>query len=124
MCRQVGIDQIAGPTEIGIIADSTADPWILATDLVSQAEHGPTSPAWLITTDRRSGYLESCQRNFAKVFIFGEGLNSTWLTKILKDARPLIRRACFVLNLPLIHLSTKQNTMELIVKTETFMKFS
>ena len=54
MCRQVGIDQIAGPTEIGIIADSTADPWILATDLVSQAEHGPTSPAWLITTDRRS----------------------------------------------------------------------
>ena len=68
MCRQVGIDQIAGPTEIGIIADSTADPWILATDLVSQAEHGPTSPAWLITTDRRSGYLESCQRNFAIIF--------------------------------------------------------
>ena len=50
---RVGIDQIAGPTEIGIIADDCADPWILATDLVSQAEHGPTSPAWLITTSRR-----------------------------------------------------------------------
>ena len=50
---RVGIDQIAGPTEIGIIADDTADPWIIATDLVSQAEHGPTSPAWLISTSRR-----------------------------------------------------------------------
>ena len=45
--------QIAGPTEIGIIADDSADPWIVATDLVSQAEHGPTSPAWLVTTSRR-----------------------------------------------------------------------
>ena len=51
---RVGIDQIAGPTEIGIIADDSADPLIVATDLVSQAEHGPTSPAWLITTSRRS----------------------------------------------------------------------
>ena len=50
---RVGIDQIAGPTEIGIIADDTADPLIVATDLVSQAEHGPTSPAWLITTSKR-----------------------------------------------------------------------
>ena len=50
---RVGIDQIAGPTEIGIIADDSADPWIVATDLVSQAEHGPTSPAWLISTSRR-----------------------------------------------------------------------
>lgn len=50
---RVGIDQIAGPTEIGIIADHTADPWIVANDLVSQAEHGPTSPAWLISTSRR-----------------------------------------------------------------------
>jgi len=47
---RVGIDQVAGPTEIGILADSTADPLIVATDLVSQAEHGPGSPAWLVTT--------------------------------------------------------------------------
>ena len=54
---RVGIDQIAGPTEIGIIADDSADPLIVATDLVSQAEHGPTSPAWLITTSRRSDVI-------------------------------------------------------------------
>jgi sulfopropanediol 3-dehydrogenase len=43
---QVGIDMFAGPTEIGIVADETADPVIVAEDLVSQAEHGPDSPAW------------------------------------------------------------------------------
>ena len=52
---QVGIDLFAGPTEIAIIADATADPEVVATDLVSQAEHGPDSPAWLIVTDRAMG---------------------------------------------------------------------
>ncbi len=49
---KVGIDLFAGPTEILIIADETADAEIVACDLVSQAEHGPDSPAWLITTSR------------------------------------------------------------------------
>jgi len=49
---RVGIDLFAGPTEIAVIADATADPNIVAADLVSQAEHGPDSPAWLIATDR------------------------------------------------------------------------
>ena len=49
---RVGIDLFAGPTEIAIIADETADPAIVASDLVGQAEHGPDSPAWLISTDR------------------------------------------------------------------------
>ncbi|MEM9279028.1 MAG: histidinol dehydrogenase [Pseudomonadota bacterium] len=49
---RVGIDMFAGPTEIGIIADETADPQIVAEDLVSQAEHGFDSPAWLFTTSR------------------------------------------------------------------------
>ena len=44
----VAIDMFAGPTEILIIADQNADPEIVAADLVGQAEHGPTSPAWLI----------------------------------------------------------------------------
>jgi sulfopropanediol 3-dehydrogenase len=48
----VGIDLIAGPTEIMIIADETADPIVLACDLLGQAEHGPTSPAILATTSR------------------------------------------------------------------------
>ncbi len=50
---RVGIDMFAGPTEIGIIADETADPQIVAEDLVSQAEHGLDSPAWLFTTSQQ-----------------------------------------------------------------------
>ncbi|MEM7333934.1 MAG: histidinol dehydrogenase [Chloroflexota bacterium] len=49
---QVGIDLFAGPTEIAIIADKTADPHIVAVDLVGQAEHGFDSPAWLVTTSK------------------------------------------------------------------------
>ena len=49
---RVGIDLFAGPSEILIIADETADPEIVAIDLVGQAEHGPNSPAWLISTSR------------------------------------------------------------------------
>lgn len=48
----VGIDVFAGPSEVAIIADESADPHIVASDLVGQAEHGHESPAWLITTSR------------------------------------------------------------------------
>ena len=50
---RVGIDMIAGPTDSLVLADKTADPLIVATDLVSQAEHGNNSPVWLITDDRK-----------------------------------------------------------------------
>ena len=50
---KVGIDLFAGPTEIAIIADETADPEIVAFDLVGQAEHGYNSPAWLFTTSKK-----------------------------------------------------------------------
>jgi sulfopropanediol 3-dehydrogenase len=49
---RVGIDLLAGPTEILVIADDTADAEMVATDLLGQAEHGPTSPAVLVTTSR------------------------------------------------------------------------
>ena len=49
---KVGIDLIAGPTEIAIIADKKADKEIVAADIVGQAEHGYNSPGWLITTDK------------------------------------------------------------------------
>jgi sulfopropanediol 3-dehydrogenase len=49
---QVGIDVFAGPSEIAVIADDSADPRMVATDLVGQAEHGHESPAWLFTTSR------------------------------------------------------------------------
>ncbi|BAT59432.1 sulfopropanediol 3-dehydrogenase [Variibacter gotjawalensis] len=50
---QVGIDLPAGPTEILVIADASADPALVATDLLGQAEHGPDSPAWLISTSEQ-----------------------------------------------------------------------
>jgi len=49
---RVGIDMIAGPTDSLVLADATADAHIVATDLVSQAEHGYNSPVWLVTDDR------------------------------------------------------------------------
>ena len=50
---RVGIDLFAGPTEILVVADETSDVEIIATDLLGQAEHGPTSPAILITTSQK-----------------------------------------------------------------------
>lgn len=52
---RVGIDLFAGPTEILIISDKSADAEMVAVDLVGQAEHGPDSPAWLVTTNRAHG---------------------------------------------------------------------
>ena len=52
---RVGIDVIAGPTESAVIADETADPALVAADLVGQAEHGADSPVWLFTTSRDIG---------------------------------------------------------------------
>ncbi|QJF50362.1 histidinol dehydrogenase [Roseobacter ponti] len=49
---RVGIDMIAGPTDSLVLADGTADPFMVATDLVSQAEHGYNSPVWLVTDNR------------------------------------------------------------------------
>ncbi|MGN6581248.1 MAG: histidinol dehydrogenase [Bordetella sp.] len=48
---RVGIDMVAGPTDSLLIADETADPQLVAWDLVGQAEHGYNSPVWLVTTD-------------------------------------------------------------------------
>ena len=49
---RVGIDVFAGPSEVAVIADDTADANIVASDLVGQAEHGHESPAWLFTTSQ------------------------------------------------------------------------
>jgi sulfopropanediol 3-dehydrogenase len=47
---RVGIDVFAGPSEVAVIADESADADMVASDLVGQAEHGHESPAWLFTT--------------------------------------------------------------------------
>jgi sulfopropanediol 3-dehydrogenase len=68
----VGIDLLAGPTEIAVIADKTADPELVAADLLGQAEHGPTSPAVLIATSRSLG--EAVQATIARLLV-------TWPTR-------------------------------------------
>jgi sulfopropanediol 3-dehydrogenase len=73
----VGIDLLAGPTEIAIIADGGADPTMVAADLLGQAEHGPTSPAVLITTSRELG-----QAVLSEV----DELLSTWPTREVAGA--------------------------------------
>jgi sulfopropanediol 3-dehydrogenase len=64
---QVGIDLLAGPTEVLVIADEGADPELVAADLLGQAEHGPTSPAVLITTSAvlGRGVLDAIPRTLA-----------------------------------------------------------
>lgn len=52
---EIGIDLFAGPTEILIVTDETADPFTVATDILSQAEHGPDSPAVILTTSEDVG---------------------------------------------------------------------
>jgi sulfopropanediol 3-dehydrogenase len=47
---RVGIDLLAGPSEVTVLADESADPELVAADLLAQAEHGPTSPAVLVST--------------------------------------------------------------------------
>jgi sulfopropanediol 3-dehydrogenase len=50
---RVGIDMFAGPTDSMVVADATADALTVAADLVGQAEHGATSPVWLVTDSRK-----------------------------------------------------------------------
>ncbi|SDD12470.1 histidinol dehydrogenase [Auraticoccus monumenti] len=52
---RVGIDVLAGPSEVAVIADGHASPVMVAADLLAQAEHGPTSPACLVTTSLELG---------------------------------------------------------------------
>jgi sulfopropanediol 3-dehydrogenase len=65
----VGIDLLAGPSEVAVIADETADPELVAADLLAQAEHGPTSPAVLITTSESLGrtVIEEIDRQLAEL---------------------------------------------------------
>lgn len=61
---RVGIDLPAGPTETLLLADDTVDGEVCATDLLGQAEHGPTSPAVLLTTSRKLGLDTLAQVEF------------------------------------------------------------
>src|ERR1700722_15854811 len=62
---RVGIDLLAGPTEITVIADQSADPELIASDIVGQLEHGPTSVGWLLSTSHETAVraLECIERH-------------------------------------------------------------
>jgi sulfopropanediol 3-dehydrogenase len=77
----VGIDLLAGPTEILVIADDSADPVIVAADILGQAEHGPTSPAALVTTSERVAFeaIAEIERQL-ETLPTGEVAGSAWRT--------------------------------------------
>lgn len=76
---KVGIDLLAGPTEVMVIADETTDPEMIATDLLGQLEHGPTSPGVLITTSKEIAdkTVEEIERQL-KVLSTGEVARESW----------------------------------------------
>lgn len=75
----VGIDTIAGPSEILIIADHTANPEWIAADLLSQAEHDPSSQSILITVDQAVGEaVEISVENQLKELATGERARVSW----------------------------------------------
>jgi sulfopropanediol 3-dehydrogenase len=76
---RVGIDLLAGPSEVAVIADDTADPELVAADLLGQAEHGPTSPAVLITTSEPLGraVIEEVARQLDDLERRGDGSADT-----------------------------------------------
>ena len=62
---RVGIDGVAGPSELAIVADGTADPWALALDLCAQAEHGEDSPLLIVSPD--AGLLDLVEQNVIEI---------------------------------------------------------
>ncbi|HEY1567677.1 MAG TPA: histidinol dehydrogenase [Solirubrobacteraceae bacterium] len=76
---RVGIDLLAGPSEVAVIADDTADPELVAADLLGQAEHGPTSPAVLITTSEALGraVIDEVARQLDELDRLGSGFADT-----------------------------------------------
>ncbi|MEB3367242.1 histidinol dehydrogenase [Saccharopolyspora mangrovi] len=66
---RVAIDLLAGPSEVAVIADETADPELVAADLLGQAEHGVNSPAALVTTSRQIGeaVVEEAEKQLASL---------------------------------------------------------
>ena len=77
---RVGIDTIAGPSEILVIADHTANPDWIAADLLSQAEHDPSSQSILIVVDQAVGdSVEGAVENQLKTLPTGERARESWM---------------------------------------------
>lgn len=86
----VAIDLLAGPSEVAVISDETADPVLVAADLLGQAEHGPNSPAALITTSEEHGHaviaeIERQLETLATVDIAGAAWRDYGVVTVVKD---------------------------------------
>ena len=95
---RVGIDLLAGPTEVLVIADETADAEMVATDLLGQAEHGPTSPAVLITTSAElarevPGEIARQLETLATADVAGEAWETHGQIIVVEDEREAVAEA-------------------------------
>ena len=93
-----GIDLPAGPSEVLVLADHTADPRLVAADLLCQAEHGPDSPAVLVTTDpelpvRVEAALQHQLATLERRPILAEALANHGMTVLAADMEQAIRFA-------------------------------
>ncbi len=94
----VGVDMMAGPTEVLIIADSTADVAQVAADMVAQAEHDEEATAWCVTTDHQladnlPAALEACLARNPRARIAGESLRRHGLVIWVPSMRDAIEVA-------------------------------
>ncbi|RKR07402.1 sulfopropanediol 3-dehydrogenase [Kushneria sinocarnis] len=95
---RVGIDLLAGPTEILVLADDSADAEMVATDLLGQAEHGPGSPATLVTTCRQLaeatlGEIERQLQTLATAEVAGRAWADHGEIRLVDDEQTMIKEA-------------------------------
>ncbi len=95
---RVGIDLQAGPTEILVLADASADPRLVAADLLGQAEHGTTSPAIVVTDSPELGQavlkeVESLLRRWPTAAVAGTAWRDLGEVIICADAEEMVRVA-------------------------------
>ena len=93
--EQTSIDMIAGPTELGIIADSTADPELIALDLISQAEHSNDTMCFVITTSKTIGKqiqksLEKLIPNIERRKIVKQSITKNGFIAVCKNQKEMI----------------------------------
>jgi sulfopropanediol 3-dehydrogenase len=92
----VGIDLLAGPTEICVLADEHADPRLIAADLLGQAEHGINSPAVLVTTSRDLGEAVICEvdrwlETWPTAAVAGEAWRTLGEVILVEDDQEMLR---------------------------------
>jgi len=98
VCNNTAIDMIAGPTELGIIADNSADPNLIALDLISQAEHSSDTFCFLITTSSKFAksvkqILEKKMKNLKRGKIVKNSLYKNGFIAVLKSENDVIKLA-------------------------------